>query len=121
MGTYFIEEKGYTLLLGCWKLPLSYKMQAHCSLMFTVWSKRVCHFQCEGENTLAIYLTWDDLLSPLCMLFLISQVGIRTVVPHRAVSSKWENAHGLIVEAQEIEKRQFLLLLAKITFMDLSL
>ena len=60
-------------------------------------------------------------LLPLCMLLLISQVGIRTVVPHRAVSNKWEKAHGLTVEAQELGKRQFLLLLAKITFMDLSL
>ena len=34
MGTYFIEEKGYTLLLGCWKLPLSYKMQAHWCLLY---------------------------------------------------------------------------------------
>ena len=89
--------------------------------MSTVWSKRVCHFQCEGKNTLAIYLTWNDLLLPLCMLLLISQVGIRTVVPHTAVSKKREKAHGLTVEAQELGKWQFLLLLAKITFMDLSL
>ena len=55
------------------------------------------------------------------MLLLISQVGIRTVVPHTAVSKKREKAHGLTVEAQELGKWQFLLLLAKITFMDLSL